>query len=133
MMKVKMETEVQVKYDTKAGELAEFFASLPAEAKVKIRTEKYHDQRDSGGTWFRVTWEEDRPPRNQTKEDTRCVFDEAWIGRCKNEVSGDTRFCWKHLGEKCSDCGKQAFKNCEATIGAFVCGSMLCSQHSHTH
>lgn len=57
-----------------------------------------------------------------------CNFNEAWIGRCKNN-----RPCFKHMDYVCQTCGAPAEYNCDATIGAFVCGARFCNKHGHLH
>lgn len=52
-----------------------------------------------------------------------CGFDEAWIGLCKVPA----KLCTKHQNKRCR-CGGKAIRSCDATIGAFVCGTYLCGQ-----
>lgn len=59
-MKVDMSTTLAIKHSTTAGELAELLASLPPEAKISIRQEKYYNQMDAGGTWITARWTEER-------------------------------------------------------------------------
>ena len=59
----------------------------------------------------------------------RCIFDEAWVGRCKNIPIAGNR-CPKHE-LKCSGCGGEAIQSCDHT-GQFVCGSPLCSDCRHS-
>jgi hypothetical protein len=62
-------------------------------------------------------------------EPQRCLFDEAWIGRCKEKAtSGD--MCAKHAGKTCEGCGAAATRSCDHT-GQFVCGSPICGTCQH--
>jgi hypothetical protein len=61
-----------------------------------------------------------------------CQFDVSWVGRCKQPVSGESEYCAKHQGVTCR-CGKQAVRDCDATLGAFVCGTPMCGSCSHHH
>ena len=55
-----------------------------------------------------------------------CVFSMAWVGQCKKPAAhGD--FCAQHVAEKCR-CGRQAVRDCDATIGPMVCGQPLCGK-----
>lgn len=59
-----------------------------------------------------------------------CIFEEAWIGRCKEPATaGD--FCAKHAGRKCTSCGAVATHNCDETMGPLVCGADLCPLCEH--
>lgn len=59
------------------------------------------------------------------KGQEECVFSKAWVGKCrKPAING---LCEEHAGEKCR-CGAQAYRTCDATIGAFVCGRPLCGR-----
>ena len=66
-----------------------------------------------------------------TQTKNGCQFDRAWIGPCdepKQDPEGT--FCKDHLGVLCS-CGEQAFRECDQTMGAFVCGAKLCKDARH--
>lgn len=95
------------------------------EVLVKLEEMGYHITRKEGPkkNLTRISWEK--------KTDTQCGFDEAWIGRCK-EAADTSGFCAKHRAMKCN-CGRQAIRNCDATIGAFVCGHLTCGRCSHHH
>jgi hypothetical protein len=65
-----------------------------------------------------------------------CLFDEPWVGQCKEPALGSARgasdeaiyaglCCSKHSQEKCVVCGTQAFTRCQASIGV-MCGRPLC-------
>jgi hypothetical protein len=69
----------------------------------------------------RITW----------GKNVQCEFDIAWVGRCK-EPAGKTGFCVEHTSRRCT-CGRQAVRECEATIGAFVCGHLTCGKCRHQH
>lgn len=56
----------------------------------------------------------------------QCDFDEAWIGRCKNNKP-----CEKHDKLVCVSCGEKATRSCESTNG-LVCGAPLCDACEHT-
>ena len=60
----------------------------------------------------------------------KCIWSEAWVGRCKNEAIEGTIVCEKHTGRKCSSCGAPATHNCDET-GQFVCGFDLCDDCEH--
>jgi hypothetical protein len=60
-----------------------------------------------------------------------CGFSKAWIGRCKQEVTGAHGMCFEHGKLKCVSCGAQATHDCEET-GQFVCGAPLCNECEHT-
>lgn len=61
--------------------------------------------------------------------DETCVFYEAWVGECNNEVSDETELplCDEHRGRLCSMCGGTATTQCGAA-GALVCGRPLCEE-----
>lgn len=59
-MKVSMSTKIDIRHDSTAGELARFFASLPAGAKISVTKEKYYDQRDPGSTYITATWSQEQ-------------------------------------------------------------------------
>jgi len=60
-----------------------------------------------------------------------CKFTIAWVGECGNETIEGEDFCTEHFGLKCSSCGTQATHSCSETIGAFVCGALLCNDCEH--
>lgn len=62
---------------------------------------------------------------------TTCGFDIAWVGRCKSKADG-TGFCDEHQKVKCR-CGRQAVRECDTTMGAFVCGFPTCGRCTHSH
>lgn len=88
------------------------------EVLAKLEEEGYHITRRDGAkkNLTKISWEK--------KTDTQCSFDKCWIGRCK-EPADTSGYCAEHRSKKCS-CGRQATHDCEATIGAFVCGRLLC-------
>lgn len=53
----------------------------------------------------------------------KCKFNIAWRGYCNAETEGE--FCSIHEGLKCR-CGQQANRECPETLGAFICGGLLC-------
>ena len=57
----------------------------------------------------------------------QCDFDEAWIGRCKNNKP-----CEKHDKLVCVSCGEKATRSCESTAAGLVCGAPLCDACEHT-
>lgn len=61
---------------------------------------------------------------------SNCGFDEAWIGKCKEQATHGNR-CEKHAGQTCASCGKPATRSCDQT-GQFVCGAPLCDTCEHT-
>lgn len=70
------------------------------------------------------------PARAENSDPTRCVFDMCWVGRCSGTAGFGAyeEFCEKHAAVVCH-CGQQAVKDCEQTMGAFVCGSPSCAHH----
>ena len=70
--------------------------------------------------------------RNELSSQIQCSFVEAWIGRCKNMTDGSYPYCSLHADKRCA-CGKQAKRNCEVTLGAFVCGQLTCGKCTHSH
>lgn len=90
-----------------------------------LRAEGYGISTDQGPkkNLTKISWE-------KAKVDTQCQFDKCWIGRCKDPADA-SGYCSEHRQAKCS-CGRQATHDCEATIGAFVCGRLLCGRcHCH--
>lgn len=71
----------------------------------------------------RVQLESHTPEKNPVH---LCGFSKAWVGKCKERVAFPDDVCHAHSKIKCG-CGKQAVKDCEATIGAFVCGRPTCA------
>lgn len=61
----------------------------------------------------------------------RCNFDEAWIGRCQQEVADAHGMCFKHGKLLCASCGEQATHDCDET-GQFVCRAPLCNECEHS-
>ena len=61
-----------------------------------------------------------------------CGFDMAWVGNCKKPVVEGETACRDHINIKCG-CGKQATRDCEHTIGAFICGRNLCDSCRCNH
>lgn len=56
----------------------------------------------------------------------QCLFDEPWIGRCKESIApSNILACAKHATEKCQVCGAQALTRCQASRG-LMCGIPLC-------
>lgn len=96
-----------------------------SEVYAKLEDEGYQIATHQGAkkNLTKISWEK--------KFDTQCGFDIAWVGRCK-EPADTTGFCAKHRLEKCR-CGRQAVRECEATIGAFVCGHLTCGSCTHHH
>ena len=58
---------------------------------------------------------------------TKCIYNEAWQGRCNKDCVGGTDYCDKHTEKTCAVCGDQSDHNCDATMG-LVCGTPLCSK-----
>lgn len=63
----------------------------------------------------------------------KCKFEKCWVGQCKKATIVGEEYCPEHLGMKCFQCKGQATHDCEATMGAFVCGTPMCANHSHHH
>lgn len=63
--------------------------------------------------------------------DTSCGFSIAWVGSCKAKAD-ETGFCDKHKKVKCR-CGRQAIRECDTTVGPFVCGFPTCGKCTHSH
>lgn len=74
-----------------------------------------------------------RLKRKYGEYDEQCPFIKSWVGKCKVEPEIGELYCPTHKDAKCGTCGAQATHDCEATIGAFVCGGMLCAEHRHSH
>lgn len=95
----------------------------------EVTKTKYEDdsQRDRG---LSLTWEKvvDSPKSPKNGE---CQFIVSWVGKCKKPTTG--HYCTQHAKLKCSICGNPATHDCDATVGAFVCGTPLCDGHSHHH
>lgn len=66
------------------------------------------------------------------KPAARCLFSKAWIGRCNEDALDGGYVCEEHAEKKCS-CGRQAIRDCDATVGAFVCGRLMCGECTHRH
>lgn len=62
-MNITMETKLRLTHDMRAGQLAEFFASIPSDARIRINKTPHYDQRDPGYTEIIATWTEDRSGR----------------------------------------------------------------------
>ena len=60
----------------------------------------------------------------------QCIWDISWVGQCKQEAVKDD-LCEKHKDKTCTRCGRPAIRECEATLGAFVCGESLCGSCHH--
>lgn len=58
-------------------------------------------------------------------ETSLCLFNEPWVGRCKEPALPRELCCTKHSQEKCQVCGEQALTRCNASIGV-MCGVPLC-------
>ena len=54
-----------------------------------------------------------------------CLFNEPWVGPCKEPAIEGSLCCQKHSEEKCQVCGEQALTRCQASIG-MMCGVPLC-------
>lgn len=61
----------------------------------------------------------------------RCEFVIAWIGQCSRQAGPGLTLCRDHAKQRCVECGKQAFRDCEETA-ELVCGAPLCHQCSHS-
>ena len=59
-----------------------------------------------------------------------CIFELAWVGKCKKPTQGDSQFCKEHIDLHCDSCGAQATRTCDET-GQFVCGFLLCNDCDH--
>ena len=62
----------------------------------------------------------------------RCAFDRAWCGPCSEYVDDEGDRCEEHRGKVCASCGAAASRECDKTMGPFVCGAPLCSDCEHT-
>ena len=58
------------------------------------------------------------------KAEFGCPYYPAYSNRC-NALKGESGFCSRHTGKRCSVCGEQATRECNHT-GQFVCGAPLC-------
>lgn len=61
-----------------------------------------------------------------------CGFLRAWVGKCKTPVTHPDGRCSEHTGLICSSCGAPATHDCDETMGAFICGALLCDECEHT-
>ena len=62
-------------------------------------------------------------------ESTPCQFDKnGWVPCKKPSTNG---WCSKHEGAKCSSCGEQATRSCDAQMGGLGCGAHLCDKCQH--
>jgi len=59
----------------------------------------------------------------------QCIFDKAWIGRCKNSALPAKGVCEEH-DRPCASCGAPATHSCDSTFG-LVCGAPLCPDCEH--
>lgn len=82
--------------------------------------------------------EKDGPKKNITRiswakaaEPKVCGFLVAWVGTCKQKAGPDG-VCDEHRKVKCR-CGKQAIRECDTTMGPFVCGFPTCGRCTHSH
>lgn len=81
--------------------------------------------------------ENEGPKKNITRfswaksTNTKCTFDKCWVGRC-NQPADASGYCDEHKVLTCG-CGRQATHDCEATMGAFVCGRLLCNHCRCNH
>lgn len=56
--------------------------------------------------------------------DEKCGFLIYWVGYCDKDKP-----CPTHGDKKCAVCGDPATQECGETLGAFVCGRLLCDEH----
>jgi len=56
-----------------------------------------------------------------------CLYEMAWVGRCKNPTLERRGVCDKHVDDRCW-CGGQAVRECGIAM-TFVCGARLCGEH----
>ena len=61
-----------------------------------------------------------------------CNFDKAWVGPCRNPVETEGERCAEHTGQDCASCNAPASRQCDETMGPFVCGAPLCVDCAHT-
>ena len=57
-MKKKCSAEIRMGANT-VLELKNSLIGIPDTARVSVRTDKYHDQRDPGGSWLVFEWTEE--------------------------------------------------------------------------
>ena len=111
-------------------QLKDILEKVPDGAKCSVSTHKGDYNRMDYHS-MSISWSEELDAKPEKIEEfTECQFDKSWVGRCKRPTSGK-KFCSEHLQKKCYSCKEQATRDCEATIGAFVCGEMMCDKHSH--
>lgn len=63
----------------------------------------------------------------------KCLYDVAWVGKCKKETVDGSNYCAEHDNKKCRLCGKQAHLSCASTMMGFVCGLTLCNDCEQDH
>lgn len=55
---------------------------------------------------------------------------QAWRGPCGKETVPGGSYCPEHDKLKCGKCHNQAVRNCDVTVGPFVCGQLMCQEHN---
>ena len=73
-------------------------------------------------------------PEEGRKEQSmsRCGFGKAWTRPCNVIVTTEGERCAEHANQKCSSCGAPPSRQCDETMGPFVCGAPLCADCEHT-
>lgn len=61
----------------------------------------------------------------------KCKFELAWVGKCNKPTVRGSEMCEKHAGIECCSCGQPATRECDETLGPFVCGFPLCDKCEH--
>ncbi len=99
-------------------------SNVVAEVCVMLEDAGYEVRSSDRGV-TKISW------GKSTKTNTTCSFDIAWVGICKQKADS-TGFCEEHKKRKCR-CGRQAVRECDATIGPLVCGALTCGSCTHHH
>jgi hypothetical protein len=63
-------------------------------------------------------------------ESVPCEFDAKGWAPCKKPSTNS--LCSKHEKLKCSSCGEQALRSCDAGMGGLACGAPLCATCQHS-
>lgn len=132
-MSIQMNASLPLPHGITKAEIMELWESIPDDATVGV-TVHTADRWGSDTYDLKFSWggkKTETKPEITPEVIDGCVFDMAWVGKCQKATVLGKRFCSEHVKEKCYSCGKQAFSDCEATIGAFVCGQPQCKAHRH--
>ena len=97
--------------------------SIVAEVRLMLEDEGYQVSKGERGL-TKISWAKAAAPKT-------CGFSIAWVGTCK-QPAGAEGVCDEHRKVKCR-CGRQAIRECDTTMGPFVCGFPTCGRCTHSH